>query len=147
MNHKRKSTDYKSSDSLTDYQKEFIRMHAGLIPRKQIAKHLRVWESAVADFIRRKRLEQNNTSNNGIRHEITSITRFQICVCDFEGYLPEAIANLYCLYPERVKFLLKEMKESGEYIYHIGKFEISNQGAYEKALKRRNQNDEIRGLY
>ena len=131
-----KNVDYHSANSLTDYQKRFIRMHAGLVSKKIIAKKLRVWESAVSDYIRRHRLDQN-CHQVEYRREITPITRFQICVCDFEGYLPEAISNLYCIRPQRVSFLIDEMKESGEYDLHIGKFEDNNEGAYNRAMNWR----------
>lgn len=130
--------NYYSANSLTDYQKHFIRIHAGLIPKKVIAKKLLVWESAVSDYIQRHRLH-HDCPRVLYRREITPITRFQICVCDFEGYLPEAIGNLYCIRPERVSFLLEEMKESGEYDRHIAEFEEHNEGAYNKAKRWREQ--------
>lgn len=129
-----KRIDYHSASSLTDYQKHFIRMHAGLVPKKVVAEKLKIKESAATDYIRRMKLDLTSHGKIEYRKEITNITRFQICICDFEGYLPEAIGKLYCIYPSKVKYLLEEMKESGEYDRHIATLEEHNEGAYNKAM-------------
>ena len=126
-----------SLEGLTRWQKEFIRNHSGLIPEKKIARELEISESVVYCFIRKNGLEYYVRKKMGYHREITPLTRYQICIMDYEGYLPEAIGNLFSVWPERVKFLLKEMKQNGEYDYNIGKFSICNEGCYRKTLEWR----------
>lgn len=126
----------KNAPVLTEWQKEMIRMHAGLLPRVKIAKLVKTTEGKVAEYVRRHRLEQTCVHGK-CRNDVTEMTRFQICVSDFEGYVPEAIGNLFYLRPERVKHLIKEMKQSGEYDRHVGVFRHWNAAAYNKAVRRR----------
>lgn len=125
--------------SLTKRQCELIRMHAGLLPRAKIARLVKATEGKVAEYIRRHKLEQTCVHGK-YRNDVTDVTRFQICVSDFEGYLPEAIGNLLYLRQERVRQLLREMKETGEYDRFVGVFRQWNEAAYNKAVRRRDGN-------